>query len=172
MDSVNLRLISFNKYGYLHNRFSKVDKLKNFYNYTFTNCNAPGLVGETATPKEAQKELEDLHKFVGKDIIKPLFPNYNLKECAMWDGVDKPSTIWHNDNVNNNGYTNLLIYLDDCYKNNNSIEIKNKYREHKIKPLPGEYVWLNQSKEFQHRATHTIGKRRVLSFEFEVLNNV
>ena len=51
--------------------------------------------------------------------------------------------------------------------------VRDKIDEHVIFPNKYDFMWLNQSSAFEHKAAHNGGRRRVLSFEYKVygLNN-
>ena len=167
MDSASLNYSDFFTKGFVTGKFFK-DTSK-FLEHKFPNCNQPGLIGETdGVSEQAKSDLLELHLLIGQEYISKIFErNYILKNTALWEGVDEHSAEWHNDfEDGKNMNTNLLVYLDDTTENANSIQVRDKNTEYVILPKEGDFVWLNQGKGFQHKASHNGGRRRVLSFEF------
>jgi len=165
MDSVSLNYSDFFTKGFITGKFS--EPLDEFYRFNFPDCNAE-VIEEIQT--EAKDLLDKLHVLVGERMISSLFPKYELRDCAIWEGVDDYSKLWHNDYVGgSNMNTSILVYLDDTAASSNIIEVKNENTQYTIIPNAGDFVWLNQTKPiFQHKATHNSGRRRVLSFEYFV----
>ena len=62
--------------------------------------------------------------------------------------------------------SNVLVYLDDTREHKNGIDVKSQIEEYNITPKENEFVWLNQGKMYQHKASHNGGRRRILSFEY------
>jgi hypothetical protein len=143
--------------------FLTLDAAFLFKKFEFPDCNN----GEAELEEEAVELLDILHRHVAKKYVSSLFDEYSIGERGMWTGVDNMSSDWHNDS-NEEFNSNFLIYLDDGELHGNSIEIKTPTEEFKIYPNKNQFVWLNQNKKFQHRATHLSGPRRLLSFEFTI----
>lgn len=164
----NLNFNDFFTKGFVTGKFNH--NIKEFYDYDFPNCNNPDLVGETdGVPDEAKKSLKFLQDKISTELISMIFPELKLKNTAMWEGVDKYSSQWHNDSQDGkNMNTNVLVYLDDTTEHSNSIQVRDKNLEYVVLPKAGDFVWLNQSKGFEHKASHNGGRRRVLSFEYFV----
>lgn len=134
-----------------------------FKQFQFPNCND----GEATPSLQASTYLQALHRHIAEKYVSSMFDEYGFGEHNMWSGVDAPSKEWHNDNCDEFN-SNFLVYLDDGEMYNNFIEVKSPTEEFKIYPKKNQFVWLNQDKKFLHRATHTEGPRRVLSFEFNI----
>ena len=139
--------------------------------YNFADCN--NVYNDTATdPYRPELDtnlkaiLQETNTFLIENYISKVFSNYEFIEYYAWEGVDPGSSVWHNDKIE--GFnSNILVYLDDSL-NSNTIEIKNNIEEFKIYHKKGDFVWLNQSTRFLHRATHKQGRRRVLSFQYKI----
>jgi hypothetical protein len=158
-------------YGYILVRAPQID-LKYFDSVPFQDCNDVDSTARSALALApgVQRRLEWLHEHLAETCLTRLFDSFEKKDCAMWSGVDELSAKWHNDFEDGDSFnSNILIYLDDnTIENGNSIEVRGPGFERLLRPLKGDLLWLNQKKCFQHRATHTSGRRRVLSFEFMV----
>jgi hypothetical protein len=166
MDSVNPNYDDFFVKGFVTGKF--FTDISKFSKYKFSDANDPNVGEEDSIPKEASSDLLELQLLIGQEYINKLFGrNYTLKNKGMWEGVDEGSSEWHNDwEDGKNMNTNLLVYLDDTTEHSNSIQVKNGFDEYVILPKAGDFVWLNQGKGFQHKASHNGGRRRVLSFEY------
>lgn len=134
-----------------------------FKRFPFPNCND----GEATPSPEAEMYLQSLHEHIATKYVSTMFDEFGFGEHNMWSGVDGPSQEWHNDSCDEFN-SNFLVYLDDGEMYNNFIEVKTPVEEFKIYPKKNQFVWLNQNQRFLHRATHTEGPRRVLSFEFKI----
>ena len=111
--------------------------------------------------------MSEIYDIIFDRHLSKLFPNIELLEKSMWQGVDTKSKEWHTDYmVKKNFNSNLLLYLDDNYGNN--IQVKNQTEEFTIYPIRGDFIWLNQNKIFQHRADHSAGPRRLISYEIYI----
>jgi hypothetical protein len=170
MDYPNPNYDDFFLKGYVHGKFSL--DVKHFEDYNYPDANNPNA---DSRPKEARSDLTELHLLIGQEYINKIFGrDYILKESGMWEGVDNGSHVWHNDAKNGKEFnTNFLIYMDENEIGLNSIGVRNKNDEHVIFPMKYDFMWLNQSSAFEHKASHNGGRRRVLSFEYKVygLNN-
>lgn len=156
---------SFFLYGYYLDEYSDID-FSYFKELEFKDCNIS--IEEQFVDEKHLNELQTLQSLLGKKYIEKVFTNYQLRSYGMWDGVDEGSSRWHNDFLDGDSFnSNILVYLDDNNeKNGNSIEVRGPQFSHKLYPKNGQLLWLNQKKIFQHRATHTSGRRRILSFEY------
>lgn len=166
MDSQTLDYSNFFLKGYVHGKFNH--DVEHFLKYDFADCTDENIGEDDSIPNDARHDLEVLHKIVGEEKIGEMFGNkYKLTQCGMWEGVDEGSSIWHNDQFDGKTLnTNLLVYLDDNAEFLNNIQVRNGVEEYVIFPQKGDYVWLNQSLQFEHKAIHGGGRRRVLSFEY------
>lgn len=165
MDSANLNLTDFFIKGFVTGKFFK--DLSHFKDYEFVYCEDTALGnGERVVDIRCSEFLDELHHLIAENYISKIFTKYQLMSNGMWEGVDNGSSVWHNDQTDQNMNSNFLIYLDDTGTHDNSIEFKNDNLEYKVLPKENDFVWINQSKKFLHRATHNQGRRRVLSFEF------
>ena len=170
MDSANLNLNSFFLNGYVTGKF--FEDISAYQECYFPNCNDPNI-GEDIqfVDTTTSADLDRLHKLVGEKIVSKIFEKYKLQGKGMWEGVDQGSSVWHNDFIDGkNMNTNILVYIDSTKEQDNSIEIKDTTIDtyNKLLPEQNDFVWLNQSLNFRHKATHNGGRRRVLSFEFLV----
>lgn len=118
--------------------------------------------------KRYLSDLKKIQEFFADRYISSIFTNYELKDCGMWEGVDDGSSKWHNDYLDGDTFnSNILVYLDDnTIENGNSIEVRGPGFTHKLYPKANQLIWLNQKRIFEHRATHSSGRRRILSFEY------
>ena len=150
-----------------------LDKLPNHVNidvfdkFDFKDCTQPE---ETWLDQNAMKDLKKLHKWFADNYVAKMFDEFEMKDCAMWSGVDEGSREWHNDFEDGDAFnSNILVYMDDnTEENGNNIQVASGDYINIIYPKRREFVWLNQKKCFQHRATHKSGVRRVLSFEYMI----
>jgi len=127
--------------------------------YTFGDCNNDDCrLDQTLTPM-----LDRVYDYISTNYVFPCFPHAKLLNSSAWSGVDGPSSEWHND-AKEGFNSNILVYLDDSM-GLNTIEVRTKDEDYKIYPKVGTFVWINQAPQFQHRATHVAGERRVLSYE-------
>lgn len=164
MDSINQMDDSYRFFldGFYHGELPDDVDINLFEYFDFNDCNKE----DTWYPPMCRAHLEQLHTWFADNVVGKVFDHYILKECNMWFGVDEPSSDWHNDNQGEFN-SNILVYMDnDMRYNGNNIKVRNELEEHTIWPKRGDFVWLNQSKQFEHKATHKSGVRRVLSFEF------
>ena len=136
-----------------------------FSNYDFTNCNS---ANHMQVPEQVQQRLASIHLSLADNYVSKIFTSYELLNNGLWDGVDSGSSDWHNDQKSRGFNSNILVYIDDNRVYNNYIMVTNGAEEFKIQPQPNQLVWLNQSSCFKHKAIHTSGPRRLLSFEFFV----
>ena len=136
-----------------------------FSNYDFTNCNSANRM---QVPEQVQQRLDSIHLSLADNYVSKIFTSYELLNNGLWDGVDSGSSDWHNDQKSRGFNSNILVYIDDNRVYNNYIMVTNGAEEFKIQPQPNQLVWLNQSSCFKHKAIHTSGPRRLLSFEFFV----
>lgn len=165
MDLANLNLTDFFTKGFVTDKFFK--DISHFKQYEFVYCESPCLGNEEHIfDSRCTNLLHELHCLIADNYVSAIFSNYQLLSYGMWEGVDSNSTTWHNDQKDKKMNSNFLIYLDDTEEHDNSIEFKNNNIEYKVLPKENDFVWINQSKKFLHRATHNQGRRRVLSFEF------
>ena len=53
------------------------------------------------------------------------FDEFEMKDCAMWSGVDEGSREWHNDFEDGDAFnSNILVYMDDnTEENGNNIQV-------------------------------------------------
>lgn len=156
---------NFLSIGYFLDETPNID-LSDFYGIDIKNCNSINekfWIGENY-----EKKLEEISIHLSKKYIEKIFKNYKRLECGLWEGVDEGSSKWHNDWIDGDGFnSNILIYLDDnTTENGNSVEIRGLDFHHVLYPKSGQLLWLNQKPIFEHKATHTSGQRRLLSFEF------
>ena len=136
-----------------------------FSNYDFTNCNS---ANHMQVPEQVQQRLDSIHLSLADNYVSKIFTSYELLNNGLWDGVDSGSSDWHNDQKSRGFNSNILVYIDDNRVYNNYIMVTNGAEEFKIQPQSNQLVWLNQSSCFKHKAIHTSGPRRLLSFEFFV----
>ena len=151
--------------GYWHGTLPSNLDIDRFDKFNFVDCTQPENLW-TAT--EAEFDLAIIHKWLADNYVSKLFDDFEMKDCAMWSGVDHGSREWHNDFEDSNKFnSNILIYLDDNTKHNgNNIQVKTHDYHFTLYPKRRDFVWLNQKKCFEHRAAHKTGERRVLSFEY------
>lgn len=136
-----------------------------FEKFHFEDCTQPS---ENWLEKGAISHLNNLHQWFADNFVSKMFDDFEMKDCGMWSGVDEESRSWHNDFENKNEFnSNILVYMDDNTEaNGNNIQVASNDYINILYPMRRDFVWLNQKKCFQHRATHKSGVRRVLSFEY------
>jgi hypothetical protein len=153
--------------GYWHDTLPEEINIDRFDKFDFKDCTQPE---ELWLDPEAEFDLAIIHKWLADKYLSKLFDDFEIKQCAMWSGVDEGSRTWHNDFEDGDSFnSNILIYLDDNTKQNgNNIQVRTGDYHFTLYPKRRDFVWLNQKKCFQHRAQHLSGTRRVLSFEYLV----
>lgn len=136
-----------------------------FESFDFKDCNQSE---EIWLDPKAKIDLDRMHQWFADNYVSKVFDDFEIKDCCMWSGVDEGSKVWHNDFEYNNKFnSNILVYMDDNTEaNGNNIQIASNDYINILYPARRDFVWLNQKKCFQHRATHKSGVRRVLSFEY------
>jgi|TARA_A200000159_G_C7275321_1_gene319123 hypothetical protein len=124
--------------------------------------------------KKVQEQLEE--------VISETYPKFELtEEPGLWNGVTKENNEFHNDFVAGDKFnSNILVYLDEGNDmNENYIEIAGEdildkdgipYGVSKCRIFcrPGQFVWLNQSPQFEHRANNGSGNRRLIHFAYYI----
>ena len=154
--------------GYIQGHFAEIDNY-DFSEFVFLDCseNEDIIDNNPTIDKKAQKYLSEIYNIIFDRHLSKLFPNIELLEKSMWQGIDTKSKEWHTDYMEKKNFnSNLLLYLDDNYGNN--IQVKNQTEEFTIYPIRGDFIWLNQNKIFQHRAKHITGPRRLISYEMYI----
>jgi len=151
--------------GYWHGTLPNNLDIDRFETFKFIDCTQPE---DLWLDPAAKRELDFIHKWLADTYISTIFNEYELKDTAMWSGVDHGSREWHNDFEDSNKFnSNILIYMDDNTKwNGNNIQVRTSDYHYYLYPKRGDFIWLNQKKCFEHRAAHKSGQRRVLSFEY------
>ena len=118
-----------------------------------------------------QRTLSHIQGQLENKIVET-FENYELTEQpGLWKGVTKANNEFHNDFVYGDKFnSNILVYLDKgTEENDNYIEVKESTsKPHRIYPDVGDFVWLNQSTGFYHRANNGEGIRRVIHFAYYI----
>lgn len=112
--------------------------------------------------KKVQEQLEE--------VISETYPKFELtEEVGLWNGVTKDNNEFHNDFVAGDKFnSNILVYLDEGNDDNeNYIEILG-VDKCRVFCRPGQFVWLNQSPQFEHRANNGRGNRRLLHFAYYI----
>lgn len=154
--------------GHIQGHLAEIDNY-DFSEFVFLDCseNEDIIDNSPIIDKKAQKYLSEIYNIIFNRYLSKLFPNIELLEKSMWQGVDTKSKEWHTDYMEKKNFnSNLLVYLDDNY--GNSIQVKNQVEEFIIYPTRGDFIWLNQNKIFQHRAKHITGPRRLISYEMYI----
>lgn len=159
------KLQSFFVDGYVHATLEEDVDISIFDTMTFVDCTQPE---ELWLDENAKSHLKVLHNYFAERYISKIFGAFEMKDCAMWSGVDEGSREWHNDYEDGDSFnSNILVYLDDnTVDNGNNIQVRDAANHWTLYPKRRDFVWLNQKKCFQHRAQHKSGVRRVLSFEY------
>lgn len=161
MDNLELFFVD----GYIHDTLPDEVDISIFDTFEFKDCNQPE---ELWLDENAKDHLDYIHQYFAEHYISKIFGEFEMKECAMWSGVDEGSREWHNDYEDGDSFnSNILVYLDDnTLENGNNIQVSTTDFINILHPKRRDFVWLNQKKCFKHRATHKSGVRRVLSFEY------
>lgn len=160
MDSTIQNLESYFVNGFYKGHVDFLEQV-DFDKYYFVNHDDP----ERILDKNIEPLLYETRDYILENYIKKVFPDFIVTQSTAWSGVDEYSSRWHNDSTE--GFdSNILVYLDDSY-NSNKLEVKNNSEEFTIYHKKGDFVWINQSPNFLHKATHITGKRRVFSFELK-----
>lgn len=163
MVTLNMTLDDFFIKGYYTDILS-IDIASEFSNYVFADCRVSNSMH---IAQDVKARLNELHLYLAENYVSKIFSAYKILGNGMWDSVDTGSDTWHNDwSDGDHLNSNILLYIDDNRLYNNSIMVRDGRQEFKIQPQPNQIVWLNQSKCFEHKATHNSGPRRLLSFEF------
>ncbi len=160
MDSTIQNLDSFFINGFYKGHIDFIEDI-NFNNYKFIDCNEEFRLLD----KQLEPILLRVKEHLIKNHVSVIFDKYNIIDQYAWSGVDGYSKEWHND-LKEGFDSNVIVYLDDSL-GENTIEFKNQTEQFKIYPKKGDFVWINQSKQFQHKATHITGNRRVMGFDFK-----
>ena len=158
------QLDTFLTCGYAH--FNEPD-LIDLSKFKITNVEVNDNLESNFTETELLM-LNSFTEFISEKYIKPLYKNFDIVYCCVWDGVDMGSTAWHNDSVE--GFDiNVLYYFDDTNPLvGGSVEFRHPTGEHKIYPVAGDLVFINQNKKFFHKASRSTACRRVASIEYKV----
>jgi hypothetical protein len=157
--------LSFLTKGYVHGNITDLQSV-DFNQYTFIDCNSVVDDGKPEIDKRLYTILDTTKEFLIQNYVSKLFTKFTFLEAYAWSGVDPGSAVWHND-LREGFNSNILVYLDDSL-DKNKIEVRNDHEEFCIYPKKGDFVWINQNRKFQHKATHVQGDRRVFSFEFNI----
>jgi hypothetical protein len=152
--------------GYLLHKDDSID-IGYFDQFSFPDCNQEGEMS-LDLPEEGFNRLTAIHKYLAETYVAPVFPDFEIKEHAIWNGVDSGSSRWHNDFEDGDPFNlTFLIYLDDnTEENGNHLAVRGPAVENTIYPKRGEFICLNQKRIFYHKACHKSGMRRILGFEF------
>lgn len=159
---------NFFVYGFIKGNISKYDIDVNLFDsFEFVDCNNCPNEDEWMDPS-AIEILRGIQQKFADTLISPIFAEFEMKDVGMWLGVDEGSARWHNDFEDGDLFnSNVLIYLDNDYENKNMIQIRTNGGDPiTLHPQRGDFLWLNQQKCYEHKATHTTGTRRLLSFEY------
>lgn len=150
--------------GYAKGHYDNENELSFFDSFEFPHAE---VVDEL--PISAENKLKEIGKFLEQEFVKKLFENAKLNRVSMWQGVDSKSNVWHNDYYHNPN-SNILLYLDKNNKDvGNAIEFRNTDEEYLEYPDRGNFIMMNPSKQFEHKATHTPNtQRRLLCFDFNI----
>lgn len=166
MNTDQYNLADFFTKGFITGKFHKdLLYLKEFHFVDSTN-HSKYSEDVIVNSKECEEILDHLHIEIGQKYISKIFSKYELVARGLFEGVDDKSMKWHNDQEYGNMNTNFLIYLDETESYRNSIEVKDQVNHYELFPKANEFVWLNQAKNFQHRASHNYGRRRILWFDY------
>jgi len=157
--------------GYYSDQFC-MDVVSLFEGHEFPTCVSEDkerdLKEEMVYAPESQELLDKITEVVAEKYIKQVSNEFEFITNGMWSGVDYKSSLWHSDyeEVKRPLNTNFLIYLDDGDPYGNTIDFSNGFEEFSISHKPNQFVWVNQTHAFKHKATHKGGERRMLTFEF------
>lgn len=157
--------------GYIQGH-SAIAEEKDWNQFNFVDCLKYDHIVDLVPiiDDRAAHYLDEIFVELESKYIKPMFDTYTRLESTMWEGVDPLSATWHNDYIKGKTFnSNILVYLDDgTVENGNFIEVRNQTEEFRIYPKAGDFVWLNQRHTFEHKATHTSGRRRLLCYELMI----
>ena len=154
--------------GYIQGHLAEINNY-DFSEFVFLDCsgNEDIIDNNPTIDKKAQKYLSEIYSIIFNRYLSKLFPNIELLDQSMWQGVDTKSKEWHTDYVKGKNFnSNLLLYLDDNY--GNSIQVTNQVEEFVIYPKRGDFMWLNQNKKFHHRAEYISGTRRLIGYDMYI----
>lgn len=167
---LNVDLNTFFYKGYIHGKmpFDVSALLDDCY---FIDCNSYDVDTYKHPPKVVDL-LNQIEQKLTEMFVKPIFSNFEFRFSGIWSGVDPGSARWHNDFEDGNTFnSNILIYLDDNEPYGNYIAVTDQKSEPIIiQPKRNEFVWLNQRKNFLHKAHHHSGPRRVCSFDYMIFD--
>jgi hypothetical protein len=117
---------------------------------------------------DEQQLIDKFIEYVSKKYVEPIYKNYTVTYCAVWDGVDLGSTEWHNDKVEGFDFSVLYYYDNTSKEIGGQIEFKFPGGETTIYPNHGDLIFINQDIKFFHRASRTKNLRRVASIEYKI----
>ena len=165
IDQINNYQDFFTK-GFVHGNILSHKDISKFEKFHFIDCRQEDIPNNSSLPpKELIPLFNDYASKFESKLISKLFTNFKRLDFGMWQGVDLESMDWHNDNLYGESFnSNILIYLEDHTET--ALEVKSQSAEIKIPVRSGDFIWINQSLNFQHRARQESGKRRILSFEY------
>ena len=142
-----------------------------FDTYAFDDLEFPQIDYDVQVKlSEYQKQQLDKIKTQLELVLKKTFPEFKLtEEPGFWQGVTKENNEFHNDFTFGDKFnSNILVYLEEgTMENDNYIEVLG-VDKCRIYPLRGDFVWLNQQPQFEHRANNGEGIRRVIHFPYYI----
>ncbi len=152
--------------GYVKGNLLGLQEVSYFDQYHFVDCLDENISNDSAIPpKKLIPLFENYASQFEEHLILKLFPIFKRLDFGMWQGVDLESRQWHNDFLYGESFnSNILVYLEE--HSQTALEIKNGVEEIQIPVKAGDFIWINQSSNFQHRARQESGARRILSFEY------
>lgn len=137
--------------------------------FDFVDSSQNNLSDDSTKPPTAMIPLlNQIRLELEKTLLTPMFEKFIFLQQAIWAGADEDSLLWHNDNTGEDSLnSSILLYLDD-HTQESHLRIRSKDDEHIVMVKSGQFVWMNQQKDFQHKVVYTDPKvkRRIVSFEY------
>jgi hypothetical protein len=161
--------------GYIKGRYKNIEELNIFDNFEFQHADT---VNDHEIPFIAIQILKEIGTELLETVVRNLYDNVTLGRVSMWYGVDNKAKNWHNDLYDREVMGGdephydacILLYLDNNNEDvGNSIQFRNKIDEFIEYPDKGDFVVINQSLQFEHKATHIPNTaRRLLCFDYNI----
>jgi hypothetical protein len=112
--------------------------------------------------------LEYFVNYISENYVSTLYNNFEVTYYSVWNGVHEGSTKWHNDS--DEGFNFGVNYYHDNTDENigGSVEFRYPGGEDTVYPKSGDLIFINQNKNFLHKANRSKSSRRVASIEYKV----
>lgn len=112
--------------------------------------------------------LLSLHYEIAMQFVETSFSKYTIEKRRLWEGVNKDSSVWHNDLKEGPNCFFLLYFSNLEHLKEGAIYFKNKCQKWSFYPSVGKLLAVNCVPEFMHKADQTKHERIVASFYFNL----